>query len=151
MDRDHPTRQACDDLVQRRVHHAYWDHDWNCAVTTLRILAEVFEVALDQQVLDAALGMHGAGGYRAQCGLVEGALMFIGILGKAERRPDDTIVQMCYDFAAAFEDRFGSLICRDLRPEGFKPDNPPHLCEDLTRRAILFDIAYLDERCSRRE
>jgi len=31
------------------------------------------------QLLDAAVGMHGAGKYGAQCGLVEGSLMFIGL------------------------------------------------------------------------
>jgi C_GCAxxG_C_C family probable redox protein len=132
-------------LVEQRVHHAYWDQEWNCAETTLRVLAEVFDVVLDRQVLDAALGMHGAGGFRAQCGLVEGALMFIGIHGKAHGLTADEIAEMCYNFAEAFEQRFESLLCRELRPEGFAPDNPPHLCEDLTRRAMLFDIQFIAE------
>ncbi len=139
------------ELVQQRVHTAYWDHDWNCATTTLLTLSEGFGVSLDRQVLDAALGMHGAGGYRAQCGLVEGGLMFIGILGKAQDVADEVVVQLCYDYAEAFEGRFGSLLCRELRPEGFAPDNPPHLCEDLTRRAILFTWNYLSESLSGKE
>ena len=145
MDRLQSLRQAYDDLVRQRVHHAYWDHDWTCAVTTLSILGEVFDVAIAEQVLNAAVGMHGAGGYRAQCGLVEGALMFTGILGRVRGHTDDTVAEACYSFAEAFEDRFGSLLCRELRPEGFKPDNPPHLCEDLTRRAVLFAIAFITE------
>lgn len=132
-------------LVRDRVHEYYWAYDWNCAVTTLRVLAEVCRVSLSHQVLDAALGMHGAGGYRAQCGLVEGALMFIGILGKAKGVPDDAIVQACYDYAERFELRFGSLLCRELRPEGFKPGNPPHLCEKLTQDAILFHISVVSD------
>jgi len=35
-------------------------------------------------VLNFAIGLFGAGGYQAQCGLVEGTLMFIGILGKTK-------------------------------------------------------------------
>lgn len=151
MDRLQSSRETQQALVRRRVHRAYWDHDWNCAVTTLRILGEVFDLAIDQQVLDAAIGMHGAAGYRAQCGLVEGALMFLGILGKDRGYPDEAVVETCYRFAETFEGRFGSLLCRELRPEGFKPDNPPHLCEDLTRRAILFDIDFVAERLSGRE
>jgi hypothetical protein len=138
-------------VVRRRVRNAYWRHNWNCAVTTLRILSEVFDISLDQQVLDGALGMHGAGGYRAQCGLVEGALVTIGILGKARGYDDDAVVEACYRFAKAFEHRFGSLLCRELRPEGFSPDNPPHLCEDLTRRAILFDVQVIGDELIRRE
>jgi hypothetical protein len=127
------------------VHEYYWERDWNCAVTTLRILSEVFEVPLDQQVLEAALGMHGAGGYRAQCGLVEGALMFIGVGGKAQGFDDARVARDCYDFAEQFETQFGSLLCRDLRPGGFSPDDPPHLCEELTREALLFDVSFISE------
>jgi len=133
------------DIVHHRVHEYYHVQDWNCAVTTLRILAEVFDVDLSPQVLDAALGMYGAGGYRAQCGLVEGALMAIGIIGKTRDLADDTIVSACYEFAEQFEGRFGSLTCRELRPEGFSTDNPPHLCEPLTCEAVLFDIAFVSE------
>lgn len=127
------------------MHEYYWERDWNCAVTTLRILSEVFEVPLDQQVLEAALGMHGAGGYRAQCGLVEGALMFIGVGGKAQGFDDARVARDCYDFAEQFETQFGSLLCRDLRPGGFSPDDPPHLCEELTREALLFDVSFISE------
>ncbi|MGD9028315.1 MAG: C-GCAxxG-C-C family protein [Anaerolineae bacterium] len=133
-------------LVHSRVHEYYWAYDWNCAVTTLRVLAEVFGVTLSDQLLDAALGMHGAGGHRAQCGLVEGALMFPGVLGKASGVADDAIVQACYEYAECFELRFGSLLCRELRPEGFNPRNPPHLCEELTRDAILFDTSFIAGR-----
>ena len=139
---DHPT--TVPDWIAQRVHTYYWDHDWNCAVTTLRVLSEHFDLPLCEHVLDAALGLHGAGGYRAQCGLVEGALMFIGLIGKRENQPDEQIVQTCYDYAQAFEARFGSLLCRELRPEGFSPDNPHHLCEPLTGQAIVFDIQFID-------
>jgi hypothetical protein len=107
------------------------------------VLSEVYDVALGDQVLAAAVGMHGAGGYRAQCGLVEGALMFIGVIGQEQGLAEDAIVQACYDYGERFETRFGSLVCRDLRPEGFGPDNPPHLCEPLTRDAISFDIQFV--------
>jgi hypothetical protein len=132
-------------LVLERVHEYYWRYDWNCAVTTLRVLAEVFEVPLTDQVTAAAVGMHGAGGYRAQCGLVEGALMFLGIIGQANGHPEKATIQACWDYAQQFEIRFGSLLCRELRPEGFGPDNPPHLCEALTRDAVSFDIQFVSD------
>lgn len=132
-------------LVEQRVHEYYWQYDWNCASTTLRILAGDFGVELHEQVLDAALGMHGAGGYGTQCGLVEGALMFIGVIGKTRGLSNEKVIQACYAFAQQFENRFGSLLCRELRPQGFHPDNPPHLCEGLTREAIEFDIVYITD------
>jgi hypothetical protein len=132
-------------LVRNRVHEYYWAHDWNCAVATLRVLAEVLRATLSDQVLDAALGMHGAGGYGAQCGLVESALMFIGVVGRERDLSDDAIVQACHDHAEQFERRFGSLLCRELRPAGFKPGNPAHLCEGLTRDAIAFSLSFVSD------
>ena len=126
------------DLIRERVHEYYWEHDFNCAVTMLKILAEINGVALAPQVLAAATGMHGAGGNGAQCGLVEGAMMFVGIWGKEKGYSKDEIGEACRDFALAFIREFGSLDCRVRRPEGFKPENPPHLCEPLSVRAVMF-------------
>ena len=131
------------EFLKRRVSRYYRKDDINCATTTLKILSEVFEVDLDEQVVDAALGMHGAGEYGAQCGLVEGALMFLGIYGSRNDIPDNTIVQSCREFANQFEKEFGSLQCSILRPEGFHPDNPPHICEPLTCRAVGFSVTYI--------
>ncbi len=123
-------------LISERVHHYYWDEDLNCATTVLLIMAEIFAIELLPQTLHAAIGMHGAGGFRAQCGLVEGSLMFIGIIGRERGLADESIIKYCYDFAAEFQKNFGSLSCSELRPQGFKPDNPPHLCENLTRKVV---------------
>ena len=130
-------------LVQQRVHEYYWRDDANCATTTLKILSERFGVGVCDQVMDAALGMHGAGGYRAQCGLVEGALMFLGIAGRARGVPEERIVDACKEFAQQFEGRFGSLLCAVLRPEGFRPDLPPHICEGLTCEAITMSAEFV--------
>jgi C_GCAxxG_C_C family probable redox protein len=130
-------------FVEDRVHEYYWIDDINCATTTLRILSETFAIKLTDQIIDAAIGMHGAGEFGAQCGLVEGTLMFMGIAGRAEGIQDEYIVKSCQDFARQFEMRFGSLQCSVLRPQGFKPDNPPHLCEGITREGILFSIEFI--------
>ena len=132
-----------EEFVRQRVKKYYWEDDVNCATTTLKILSEKFGVELTQQVLDSALGMHGAGHYGAQCGLVEGALMFLGIIGRARGIPDSKITEACQMFARQFEQRFSSLLCRILRPEGFHPDNPPHLCEALSCDAIGFSIEFV--------
>lgn len=140
-----------DNIVTKRVHHYYYRDDHNCAVTTLKILAERFGVNLHSQVLDAALGMHGAGGFRAQCGLIEGALLFIGIYGKMRNLADEEIISWCKRFASDFEKKFTSLQCRELRPEGFSSDNPPHLCEELTCRANEFAISFIAGRIAIKE
>lgn len=130
-------------FIDAEVHQHYWEHDDTCAFTTLSIVSNLFDTPLESQVMNSALGMWGAGGHQAQCGLVEGALMFIGILGGQRGLNRDQISRLCGNFARGFEDQFGSLICRELRPAGFSPDNPPHICEDLSKRAIHFTTRFV--------
>ena len=132
------------ELINEKVHSYYWNDDLNCAITSLRILSEIFQTNLCSQIVSAGIGMPGAGGNGAQCGLVSGSLMFIGILGKENGQENMAIVKMCNEFAKRFENEFGSLDCRVLRPQGFNPDNPPHLCEEITKKAIMFTMSYLN-------
>ncbi|WP_456387409.1 C-GCAxxG-C-C family (seleno)protein [Desulfolithobacter sp.] len=129
--------------VSPRVARCYWDRDLNCTPTSLLILAEAFEVELADQVLAAAIGMHGAGRYGAQCGLVEGGLLFAGILGRKQGLTNRDIALTCHRFAETFEKKFSSLRCARLRPGGFRANDPPHLCEPLTVRAIAHCIDFL--------
>lgn len=131
-------------FVQKEVKHLYWDRDLNCATSNLLILSKKFNIELSDQVIDSALGMHGAGGYGAQCGLVEGTLLFLGIIGRQMAIPDNEAILACKKFANSFEKRFSSLRCSVLRPGGFSEKNPPHLCEGLTNRAICFNIDFVE-------
>jgi C_GCAxxG_C_C family probable redox protein len=133
------------DYIKAKVNKYYWQDDINCATTNLKILSEIFSIELSEQVIDAALGMHGAGKYGAQCGLVEGTLMFLGIIGRGKGIPDDKIVDSCNEFAQQFENRFQTLLCKVLRPEGFHQDNPPHLCEELTCEAVMFNVGFIND------
>lgn len=131
--------------IKERVHQLYWDDDINCARTMLICLSELFEVTLEKQTITAAIGLHGAGGYRAQCGLVEGGLMFIGIYYQLQGKSENEIASTCFEYAQAFEQKFGSLRCYDLRPNGFTPNDPPHMCENLTCEAIDFAYRFIVE------
>ncbi|MCC8049804.1 MAG: C-GCAxxG-C-C family protein [Clostridiales bacterium] len=131
------------EYIQHKVHKLYYRYDMNCARTSLTCLSELFQFPIRKDVYTAALGMHGAGGYRAQCGLVEGTLMFIGLYFSASYMDEKEIVQICYHFAEEFEQEFGSLRCRELRPSGFSENDPPHMCEALTCRAIEFSYLFI--------
>jgi hypothetical protein len=132
-------------MIRQRVKDYYWRHDLNCATVALKILAEQYSLELSNQVLDSTIGMHGAGNYGAQCGLVEGTLLFLGILGQARGLPDDEISILCCRYAGRFEEHFASLQCCELRPEGFSSEQPPHLREELSSRAVAFGSAFLQE------
>ncbi len=129
-------------LVRAEVRVCYWRDDVNCATTMLRVLAQAHGRAPHPQVLAAATGMHGAGRYGAQCGLVEGGLMFLGVWGMEQGKSADWIEAACRSYAQNFEARFGSLLCRVLRPQGFAEDQPPHQCEGLTVEAALWAVEW---------
>ena len=61
--------------------------------------------------------------------------MYLGIRYYKELGPG-AVEKLCCRLAEQYEERFGSLLCRELRPEGFHPDNLP--CEKLTVDFILF-------------
>jgi len=129
--------------IEERVHKLYYDYDLNCARTTLTCLSEIFKLPVEKQTFTSAVGLFGAGGYRAQCGLVEGALMFIGIYLDSLGKNEAEAVSACYNYAEAFEKKFGSLRCRELRPTGFSENDPPHMCEKLTCDTIEFAYQYI--------
>ncbi|MBQ0070414.1 MAG: C_GCAxxG_C_C family protein [Spirochaetales bacterium] len=136
-------REDVREHIRHRVHELYYTIDMNCARVRLTCLSETLSVSIGEETMDAALGLHGAGGFRAQCGLVEGALMFLGLYGKRRGRSEKEIVEACYHYGEAFAAAFGSLTCRDLRPGGFRSDDPPHLCETITNKAINFAYDYV--------
>ncbi len=127
------------------VHKLYWSDDLNCATTILLALSKKYSVEINKQVIDSLKGLPGASKQGELCGLVAGGLMFIGIYGSANGWSDKEVSKICSSYSADFKERFNSLSCSDLRPEGFSKENPPHLCEDLTVRALSFASNFLDE------
>jgi hypothetical protein len=137
--------------IPETVRRCYWEDESNCAVTTLTCLSELFSVDVSPQVFDAAIGMHGAGGFRAQCGLVEGTLMFLGLYLSSLGWSREQTAQACCTYAEAFTRRFSSLSCRDLRPGGFNDDDPPHLCTELTEQSVVFSRDFIGELVSKEQ
>jgi len=122
--------------VRVAVTACYEEKGYSCTHTVLEILGRYFDFPVPPQVMDAASGLHGAGRYGAQCGLVEGVLMFIGLRSCALGYDQSHIESLSSDWAAHFERCFGSLICRELRPEGFGHSVPPLKCLSLTVSAV---------------
>ena len=132
-------------LIDARVHDYYWDEDLSCVITTLKILSEIFHCELHPQVIEAAYGLN-AGRFGLQCGLIEGTLLFIGVYGCAKGITFQDIAELCYKFSSEFQDKFGSVLCKELRAQGFSPDNPPHLCENITKRAVCFSAEFISSK-----
>lgn len=136
-----------EELVTKRVENMYHDLDLSCVHTTLRILSEVFDTGLSQQIYDASAGMLGGGGcYGGQCGLVQGGIMFIGVLSAGQGHDKKTLEKNCFDYSAQADKELGSLLCREIRPEGFADDNPPNLCEPRTVQSIVSTARFVADR-----
>lgn len=139
--------QNRDGRIKEAFHNFYHEAGINCAIGTLMLLSEFYDLELDSQVVNAATGLHGAGKYGAQCGLLEGGLMFIGIYGKHHDLKKTEIVNLCYDWAKTFEDGMGSLVCKGLRPYPFtSEDATKHLCEPISVKALNIAVRFMDER-----
>lgn len=132
------------DWITQRVHTCYWISDLSCIVTMLMLLGERFGKPISTEVINAANGLH-AGRLQSQCGLVEGALMFIGMYGAQQGLEIEEIHAICFAFASQYEEQFNSTVCSELRPQGFFKGQPPHLCEALTCRSIEFAVQYIKE------
>ena len=130
-------------FIDKEVRKSYWQDGSNCAITALKTLGKIFHVRLNPQTVNSAIGLNGAGRYGAQCGLVEGTLMFIGIIGKRNGLDAERIARLCHDFAKKFERKFGSLSCAKLRPRARAQKIPTHPCEELTVRAISFSKKFI--------
>lgn len=132
--------------ISEIVTYSYHTLDVNCAKTTLIALSQLLEHPLHDEVLRASTALNGGGRTQAQCGLVEGALMFFGVFYSGKGATDCDIYSIAADFMRGFAERFGSVSCYDLRPGGFQKDDPPHKCEGLTLETVAFTYDFIQSR-----
>lgn len=137
--------------IADQVHDLLWDHDLNCAQATLQVLSEKYNLYLSPQLLAAAMGLNGAGRSGAQCGLVEGTLIFLGVFSETLGWDRYQVSDLCGLYAREFTGNFGSMNCRDLRPQGFQDGQPPHMCEDLAVKTLIFSCDYIDRIFKKKE
>ncbi len=115
--------------IKQLVHGAYYDNDNNCATTMIESPAEVFDLKLSPAIRRTAR--------HARCGRLWSSV-WIGRGGRHNYREKQ------YEYpTACIVKKIGSLEHRILRNEGFKADNPPHLCEPLTVLTINFAIEFI--------
>ena len=124
---------ASSEWLQEQVRLYFTSGKYNCTMTTLKVLTEVFEVPLHPQVLDAARMAPGAGGTGGLCGLATGALMFVGLWSAQQRIPRDRLRPLTQGMMAEIRERFGSMQCEVLEGD----------CSQLAVEMLDFLIPYL--------
>lgn len=132
--------------IEELVHDLYWIEDKNCAITTMKVLSEYYDIDIQSQLYESMIAMPGIGKHGLTCGIVNGAIMFISIYGKVLLVDQDNLKEIIHEYVDQFNVLFGSVNCITLRPEGFDMKNPPHLCEQLTTDALKFTCGFIDNR-----
>ncbi len=127
--------------VRSLVHHYYNVCDINSAKTTLYCLGELLGVSIKTQAIQAASGLYNMSRGKDGYGLLNGAVMFMGILFSKKNMAEREISNICTRFADKFQEKFGSVINRDLGSS----KEALRLKEEMTVNAILFDYDFLSE------
>jgi len=131
--------------IKHHVHQLYWEDNLNCSSTTLKILGDIFNIELTSKTLNSVINFHGSSENSVQCGLLKGSLEFIKIFGQKRNFLEKQITKLCNIFTEKFKKEFGSILCKELRPQGFSKNNLPHLCENITTKAILFSTEFIEK------
>lgn len=115
----------------------------NCGLTMMHCLSDFFNLPVHEQVYASVNGIMEHRDKRHHCGLYKGALMFIGIYGTEKGWDRDKINANTLMLAQAFEERYHSLNCYDIRSASFA-ENPEHnLCHSLAEDAVLFAASII--------
>lgn len=101
----------------------YFDGNYNCAETIIRMANEYYNLELHDRDM-IMMGAYGAG---IQCGNTCGAVLAVAAVlsmryveAKAHESADIKPVTM--KMMRAFKEAYGSTLCKDIKPQSFKPE-----------------------------
>lgn len=129
--------------IKDKVHELYWKKQGNCANVMLICLSELTDVKLEPQVFASVTGLHGAEKFGAQCGLAIAGQMFMGIYYRQLEKDEVFIASCCAQYAEAFRNKFATLVCSELRMNGYISTDPRHVCEQFTCDAVTITYNFL--------
>ena len=132
-------------FIDKEVHENYWERDYNCATNILMLLSEIEGIKLDKQVLYSVSGLHGVDPMIAQCGLLSGGLMFLGIYSCEKNIPNSQLSKYYYDYSKYFQRKFGDTGCQNLNGNSKSLGLKPYACEDLTKDVVEFTINFIEK------
>ncbi|MFA5828869.1 MAG: C-GCAxxG-C-C family protein [Candidatus Gracilibacteria bacterium] len=121
--------------------------DYNCGEVVVRTVANNLKIKLPIVAKKISSAMNGGGRAGAQCGILEAGLLILSLLcGRADsKQPRDPLQILAYKLTKKFENEYGNLLCRNIRPEGFKPDQINNICEERIIYGIIFLLNFFEE------
>lgn len=110
-------------MLKDHIKTYYFDQNYNCGETIIHAGNDYYELGLHDRDMKM-LGAYGAG---MQCGNTCGAILAgASILSmkyiEAKAHESDDIRPVTQAMIKAFKEKYGSTLCRDIKPQSFKPE-----------------------------
>lgn len=101
----------------------YFEQNYNCAETILRAANEYYELNLHDRDM-ILVGAYGAG---IQCGNTCGAVLAAAAVlsmkyVEAKAHESENIRPVVVKLMRKFNEKYGSVLCKDIKPQSFKPE-----------------------------
>ena len=101
----------------------YFDMNYNCAETIIRAGNEYYDLGLHDRDMIAFGGFGGGIQTGNTCGAILSAVSVLSMkyIEKNAHESRD-IKPVTTALLKEFDNRFGSILCKDIKPQSFKPD-----------------------------
>ncbi|MGN0437377.1 MAG: C-GCAxxG-C-C family protein [Lachnospiraceae bacterium] len=101
----------------------YFEGNYNCAETIIRAANEYYELGLHDRDM-IMVGAYGAG---IQCGNTCGAVLSAAAVlsmkyVEAKAHESEDIKPVVMKLMRKFQAKYGSILCKDIKPQSFKPE-----------------------------
>lgn len=110
-------------MLKDEIGKYYFDGNYNCAETILRAGNDYYQLGLH----DNDMKLVGAFGAGIQCGNICGAILSgASILSmkyiEAKAHESSDIRPVTMKLIKKFTEKYGSTLCKDIKPQSFKPE-----------------------------
>jgi hypothetical protein len=122
----------------RRLVEKTFAEGLSCAQTMLVALASLHDTEIGSQLMDACSGLEGL---RSGCGLIDAALLFIGLYFRKLGFAKERIRELCDRYALEFARQYTSDRCSEIR----RAVGATHGCGSLAVDAALFACRFINE------
>lgn len=101
----------------------YFDQNYNCAETILRAANEYYDLGLHDKDM-ILVGAYGAGIQSGNtCGAVLSAAAILSLkYVEAKAHESEDIRPVVQKMIRKFNEKYGSILCKDIKPQSFKPE-----------------------------
>ena len=100
----------------------YYDQNYNCAETMIRAANEYYDLGLHDRDM-IMLGGYGAGMQTGNtCGAILAAVSVLSMKYVEQKAHESSDIRpVTTAFIREFNKRYGSILCKDIKPQSFDP------------------------------